>query len=61
MTNQGCSGPKQHVRQVLHPGSLPPEGDTARIYPAILVAINATLIVVSVSALIGIWSGRAPG
>ena len=48
-------------RQVLHPGSLPPEGDTARIHPAILVAINAALIVVSVSALLGIWSGRALG
>src|SRR4051794_29098470 len=34
-------------RQVLHPGSLPPEGDTERIHPAILIVVNAALIVVA--------------
>jgi putative membrane protein len=42
-------------RQVLQPGSLPPEGDTKRIHPAILITVNAALVVVSISALIGIW------
>ncbi|WP_191060908.1 YidH family protein [Geminicoccus harenae] len=44
-------------RQVLHPGSLPPEGDTKRIYPPILITVNAALIIVAISALIGIWTG----
>ena len=47
-------------RQVLHPGSLPPEGDTKRIYPPVVIAVNAALVVVAMSALIGIWAGR-PG
>ena len=47
-------------RQVLHPGSLPPEGDTKRIYPPVLIGVNAALIVVACSALVGVWAGR-PG
>jgi putative membrane protein len=47
-------------RQVLHPGSLPPEGDTKRIYPPVLIGVNAALIVVAFSALVGVWAGR-PG
>jgi putative membrane protein len=44
-------------RQVLHPGSLPPEGDTKRIYPPILISVNTALVIVAISALIGIWAG----
>jgi putative membrane protein len=42
-------------RQVLQPGAVPPEGDTKRIHPAILITVNAVLVLVSISALVGIW------
>jgi putative membrane protein len=42
----------------LYPGPPPPKSDAPRLPPVFLVLMNAALIVVAVSALIGIWSGR---
>ncbi len=50
------------VWQQLYSGAPPPKSDAPQLPPWILVAVNGTLVVVAVSALIGIWSGRAgPG
>ena len=45
----------------LYPGPPPPKSDAPRLPPVFLVLMNAALIVVAVSALIGIWSGRGAG
>jgi putative membrane protein len=44
----------------LYPGPPPPVPDAARIHPALLILINAFLLVVSIAALIGIWSAPTP-
>ena len=41
----------------LYPGPPPPIPDAARIHPIVLVLVNAVLAMVSIAALIGIWSG----
>ena len=47
-------------RQVF-PGSPPPQPDTPRIPPALLVVVNGFLVLVALSALISIWFGRTDG
>jgi putative membrane protein len=47
-------------RQVFS-GAPPPHPDTPRIPPALLIAVNAFLILVALSALISIWFGRTGG
>ena len=44
----------------LYPGPPPPVPDAARIHPALLILMNAFLSVVSIAALIGIWSAPTP-
>jgi inner membrane protein YidH len=44
----------------LYPGPPPPVPDAARIHPALLILINAFLSVVSIAALIGLWSAPTP-
>ena len=41
----------------LYPGPPPPIPDAARIHPTVLVLVNTVLAMVSIAALIGIWSG----
>ncbi len=45
----------------LHPGAPPPEPNTRRLPPVLLIAVNGLLVLVSLSALISIWLGRAGG
>jgi putative membrane protein len=47
-------------RQVF-PGPPAPQPDTPRIPPALLVVVNDFLMLVALSALISIWSGRTGG
>ena len=47
-------------RQVF-PGAPPPQPDTPRIPPALLVAVNGFLVLVALSALVSIWFGRTGG
>ena len=47
-------------RQVFS-GAPPPHPDTPRIPPALLIAVNAFLVLVALSALISIWFGRTGG
>jgi putative membrane protein len=49
------------VWRQLHPGPPPPMPDTPRIHPAILIAVNGFLALVSIAALFGIWFGRTGG
>jgi putative membrane protein len=49
------------VWRQLYPGPPPPKSDVPQLHPAILVVVNAALVVVALSALVGIWSGRAGG
>jgi inner membrane protein YidH len=42
----------------LNPGPPPPQPDTERIPPWLLVAVNGFLVVVALAALMGIWFGR---
>ena len=42
----------------LRPGAPPPRSDVKRIHPAILVLVNACLVVVALAALLGVWFGR---
>jgi putative membrane protein len=49
------------VWRELNPGPPPPTPDTRRIPPAILVAVNSLLALVSFAALFGIWFGRTGG
>jgi putative membrane protein len=49
------------VWRQLYPGPPPPKSDAPQLHPAILIVVNAALVVVALSALIGIWSGRAGG
>jgi putative membrane protein len=37
------------------------EADTPRIHPAILIAVNGFLALVSIAALFGIWFGHTGG
>ena len=41
----------------LYPGPPPPMPDAPRIHSAVLIFINAILVMVSIAALIGIWFG----
>jgi putative membrane protein len=45
----------------LRPGPPPPQPDVRRIPPALLIAVNAFLTLVSLAALAGIWFGRSGG
>jgi putative membrane protein len=45
----------------LHPGPPPPRPDVRGIPPALLIAVNALLTLVSFAALAGIWFGRSGG
>lgn len=42
-------------------GPPPPKPDTPRIRPALLIIVNGFLILVALSALVGIWFGRTGG
>jgi putative membrane protein len=46
------------VWRQLDPGPPPPHPDTKRLPPALLIALNGFLAVVSLAALLGIWFGR---
>ena len=39
-------------------GAPPPKSDVPKIPPAILVVVNAALVVVALAALLGVWFGR---
>jgi putative membrane protein len=45
------------VWRQLHPGAPPPDPDTRRIEPWLLVLVNGFLALVAIAALIGIWFG----
>jgi putative membrane protein len=47
-------------RQV-NAGPPPPQPDTKRIPPVLLMAVNGFLALVSLAALLGIWFGRTAG
>jgi putative membrane protein len=47
------------VWRQINPGPPPPQPDSRRIPPAILIAVNGFLALVSLAALIGIWFGRS--
>jgi putative membrane protein len=47
-------------RQVF-PGPPPPQPDTPRIPPALLLVVNGFLVLVALSALVSIWFGRTGG
>ena len=47
------------VWRQLYPGPPPPKSDVPQLPPWILILVNAALIVVALSALIGVWYGRA--
>jgi putative membrane protein len=49
------------VWRELHPGAPPPDPDTPRIAPWLLVLVNGFLALVALAALIGIWFGRTGG
>lgn len=49
------------VWREMNPGPPPPRGEARRIHPAILLAVNGILILVALSALLGIWFGRTGG
>jgi len=44
----------------LYPGPPPPTPDAPRIHPALLVAVNAFLALVSLIALVGLWLEEMP-
>lgn len=45
------------VWRELFPGPPRSMGDVPRIHPAILMAVNAALVVVALTALVGLWFG----
>ena len=45
----------------LFSGPPPPQPDTPKIPPWLLVVVNAFLVLVALSALISIWFGRTGG
>lgn len=47
------------VWRQLHPAAPPPEPDTHRLPPALLIALNGFLVIVGLAALVGIWAARA--
>ena len=47
-------------RQVF-PGPPPPQPDTPRIPPALLLVVNGFLVLVALSTLVSIWFGRTGG
>lgn len=47
------------VWRQFNPGPPPPQPDTRRIPPWILIAVNGFLALVSFAALLGIWFGRS--
>jgi len=49
------------VWRQLHPGAPPPDPDTPRIEPWLLVLVNGFLALVALAALVGIWFGRTGG
>lgn len=44
------------VWRALMPGAPPPPADTRRLPEALLIAVNGFLVLVSLAALVGIWS-----
>jgi putative membrane protein len=46
------------VWRQLDPGPPPPRPDAKRLPPALLIALNGILAIVSLAALLGIWFGR---
>ncbi len=49
------------VWRQIFPGTPPPNPDTPRIPPWILVGVNGFLILVALTALVSIWFGRTGG
>ena len=49
------------VWRQLFAGPPPPQPDTPRIPPVLLVAVNGFLVLVALSALVSIWFGRTGG
>jgi len=49
------------VWRQLSPGPPPPNPDTPRLSPVLLVVVNGFLVLVALSALVGIWFGRTGG
>jgi putative membrane protein len=49
------------IWQQVFPGPPPPQPDTPRIRPALLVVINGFLVLVALSAFVSIWFGRTGG
>jgi putative membrane protein len=49
------------VWRQFHPGAPPPDPDTKRIAPWLLVLVNGFLALVAIAALVGIWFGRTGG
>jgi putative membrane protein len=49
------------VWRELSPGAPPPEPDTHRLPPALLIASNGFLTLVALAALMSIWFGRTGG
>lgn len=47
------------VWRELYPGAKPPQSDVPRLHPAILIAVNASLIIVALAALVGVLFGRS--
>jgi len=48
------------VWRQLYPGPPPPPPDTRRIPNALLMTVNALLMLVALTALLGIWFARTP-
>lgn len=44
------------VWRELDPGTPPPQPDIRRISPSVLIGINGFLVIVSLAALVGIWT-----
>jgi len=49
------------VWREIYAGPPPPRPDTPRLPPMLLVAVNGFLVLVALSALVGIWFGRTGG
>lgn len=48
------------VWREMNPGPPPPQPDARRIAPAVLLTVNALLMLVALAALLGIWLARTP-
>jgi putative membrane protein len=47
------------VWREMRPGIPPPQPDTRRIPPVLLLTVNGVLACVALTALVGIWTGRS--